>query len=106
MNWNYDSLPGCDTLEKENQVPFPYCGANCNPKNNKAASDAGGSANLVHLQAPPSAFAEKCVPWGDKMNWNYQNLPPCSTYESEHQVPFPFVGANCIGDVRPSLAQK
>ena len=29
------------------------------------------------------------------MNWDYGSLPPCSTYESEHQVAFPYVGANC-----------
>ena len=44
MNWNYDSLPGCDTMEKNVQVPFPYCGANCNPKNNKPAEEGKADA--------------------------------------------------------------
>lgn len=37
MNWDYDNLPGCETHEKNNQVSFPYNGANCNPANNKDA---------------------------------------------------------------------
>lgn len=41
MNWDYASLPGCDTYEKHDQVAFPYCGANCNPANNKDAAAAG-----------------------------------------------------------------
>jgi len=35
------------------------------------------------------------------MNWDYGTLPPCSTYEKEHQVAYPYVGANCN-----SLAQS
>jgi len=95
MNWNYDSLPGCDQYEKENQVPFPYCGANCNPKNNKENKEAGGSANLVEMQAPVNSFADKCVPWGEHMNWNYDTLPGCDTLEKNNQVAFPNCGANC-----------
>jgi len=40
------------------------------------------------------------------MNWDYASLPPCATYESEHQVPFPYVGANCNGPLPKGLMQK
>ena len=52
MNWNYDSLPGCDTMEKNVQVPHPYCGANCNPKNNKPKEGE------EKKEEAPAAFAQ------------------------------------------------
>ena len=60
MNWNYDTLPGCDTLEKNNQSPFPNCGANCNHANDgKAAAAAAAAA------APAAAPAAAAAPAGE-----------------------------------------
>jgi len=78
MNWNYDSLPGCDTMEKNVQTPFPYCGANCNPKNNKPVEGKEeAKAALMEVKH------DKCVPWGKDMNWNYDTLPGCDTFEKD-----------------------
>lgn len=53
MNWDYASLPGCDEYEKNNQVPFPMCGANCNHDNDgkKAAAAEPAAAE------PAAAFS-------------------------------------------------
>jgi len=69
MNWNYDTLPGCDSYEKNNQVPFPACGANCASANDgkitpasAAAADvaAAAAATAAHVAAtgPPAEAAD------------------------------------------------
>jgi len=43
MNWDYEKLPGCEIHEKNNQVSFPYNGANCNHANDKDAEAVVGT---------------------------------------------------------------
>ena len=59
------------------------------------------------MNAKVEALAQKQVPWGGDMNWNYDTLPDCdSTHEKASQVPFPNVGANCRHhDKPPALSQ-
>ena len=56
------------------------------------------------MNAKVEALAQKQVPWGGDMNWNYGTLPECSTMEKWNQSPFPNVGANCLNSNPPSLA--
>jgi len=46
MNWEYNTLPGCDNYEKHNQVPFPMCGANCNHANDGNANPPATSPGI------------------------------------------------------------
>jgi len=93
MNWNYGSLPPCSTYESEHQVPFPYVGANCNAK-----------ASLAQVRGddpypkPPGGFA-----WD---SWNPDSLPSCHHWRNAHEIPYPYVGANCVNrNGKEALAQ-
>ena len=59
MNWNYDSLPGCSNYEKNNQVPFPYAGANCHPDNDPIVGHPEPSLLGLNLNKNRDVLIEK-----------------------------------------------
>ena len=93
MNWDYGTLPPCDTYESEHQVGFPFVGANCNDQK-KGLSQLRGPA-------PEEKEGDKMPDWN---SWDPNTLPLCKHWRNAHEVKYPYVGANCVDSRSPPPA--
>ena len=83
-SWNADSLPSCHHWRNAHEVPYPMVGANCA---NRAGSLAQIKDDADPYPKPPNGYA-----WD---SWNKDSLPSCHHWRNAHEVPYPYVGANC-----------
>ena len=84
-SWNPDTLPLCKHWRNAHEVPYPLVGANCVPSPRHLPPE------VKHEPLTKDALVQKrsCEPW------NVDDLGSCKDRKPAHEVPYPYVGANC-----------
>ena len=83
-SWDPNTLPLCKHWRNAHEVPYPYVGANCVNSPRHPPEPPFKSDPIVL-----DTLAQKCEPW------NIDDLGSCKDRKPAHEVPYPYVGANC-----------
>ena len=101
-SWDPASLPSCHHWRNAHEVVYPNVGANCV---NRDSEKKEALMQVRGREVPPPVEQE-----GDKMpdwnSWDPDTLPLCKHWRNAHEVPYPYVGANCVNEPRHPVEIK